>query len=128
MSTSAEPEQTARLAGLRYVTDATAGITRRLVGRGFSYRDPKGVRIDDEQVIARIKGLAVPPAWEDVWICTFENGHPQATGRDARRRKQYRYHPEWNRVRGEDKFSRVVDFGTVPPRPRMTVRLRRDDG
>ena len=77
MSSSAEPEQTARLAGLRYVTDATAGITRRLVGRGFSYRDPKGVRIDDEQVIARIKGLAVPPAWEDVWICTFENGHPR---------------------------------------------------
>ena len=121
MSTPAEPEKTARLAGLRYVTDASAGITRRRAGRGFSYRDPKGVRIDDEQVIARIKGLAVPPAWEDVWICSFENGHLQATGRDARRRKQYRYHPEWNRARGEDKFSRVVGFGTVLPKVRKRV-------
>jgi DNA topoisomerase-1 len=121
VSTPAEPEKTARLAGLRYVTDASAGITRRRAGRGFSYRDPKGVRIDDEQVIARIKGLAVPPAWEDVWICTFENGHLQATGRDARRRKQYRYHPEWNRARGEDKFSRVVGFGTVLPKVRKRV-------
>src|SRR4051794_6676243 len=108
-----------RGAALRHRRDrrdhTPAGGARVLV------RDPKGVRIDDGQVIARIKGLAVPPAWKDVWICTFENGHLQATGRDARRRKQYRYHPEWNRARGEDKFSRVVDFGTVLREESATV-------
>ena len=122
-----EPERAARLAGLMYVTDAVAGITRRRAGRGFSYRDPEGVRIDDPEVLARIKGLAVPPAWEDVWICTVENGHLQATGRDARRRKQYRYHPEWSRVRNEGKFDRMVDFGLALPdvRKRVDRDLRR---
>jgi DNA topoisomerase I len=110
-----EPQRAARLAGLRYVTDAVAGITRRRAGRGFSYLDPSGARIADPEEIARIKAIAVPPAWEDVWICTFANGHLQATGRDARRRKQYRYHPEWSRARNEDKFERIVEFGEVLP-------------
>jgi DNA topoisomerase I len=121
VSTPVEPERAARLAGLRYVTDAVSGITRRRAGRGFTYRDPRGERIDDPEEIARIKQLAVPPAWEDVWICTFENGHLQATGRDARRRKQYRYHPEWSRIRNEGKFDRVVDFGLVLPDVRARV-------
>jgi DNA topoisomerase-1 len=116
-----EPQRAARLAGLRYVTDAVAGITRRRVGRGFSYRGPNGERIIDPQELARIKAIAVPPAWEDVWICTFENAHLQATGRDARRRKQYRYHPEWSRARNEDKFERMVEFGDVLPRVRERV-------
>lgn len=126
MSTLVEPERAARLAGLRYVTDAVAGITRHRAGRGFSYRDPAGERIDDPEVIARIKRLAVPPAWEDVWICTLENGHLQATGRDARRRKQYRYHPEWSRIRNEGKFDRIVDFGLILPdvRTRVDADLR----
>jgi DNA topoisomerase I len=116
-----EPQRAARLAGLRYVTDAVAGITRRRVGRGFSYRGPNGERIADPQELARIKAIAVPPAWEDVWICTFENAHLQATGRDARRRKQYRYHPEWSRARNQDKFERMVEFGDVLPRVRERV-------
>ena len=92
-----EPRAAAREAGLRYVTDAVPGITRRRAGRGFSYRDVKGKRIGDEAELERIRALAVPPAWEDVWICALPNGHLQATGRDARHRKQYRYHPEWPR-------------------------------
>lgn len=121
MTITVEPQRAARLAGLRYVTDAVAGITRRRVGRGFSYRDPSGERIDDPEEIERIKAIAVPPAWEDVWICTYANGHLQATGRDARRRKQYRYHPEWSRARNEDKFERIVEFGEVLPRVRKRV-------
>jgi DNA topoisomerase-1 len=112
----------ARDAGLRYVTDAEPGITRRRVGRGFTYRTAGGQRVADERVLERIRALAIPPAWQDVWICRLANGHLQATGRDARRRKQYRYHAEWQRTRGESKFSRIVEFGDALP----TVRERID--
>jgi DNA topoisomerase-1 len=111
----------ARDAGLRYVTDAKPGITRRKAGTGFSYRMPSGERISDREVLGRIRALAVPPAWTEVWICPTPSGHLQATGRDVRGRKQYRYHPEWRRVRDEAKFDRVVEFGGSLPRIRKAV-------
>jgi DNA topoisomerase-1 len=108
----------ARASGLRYATDTRPGITRRRAGRGFTYRDPDGSTIRDPAVRARIRGLAIPPAWTDVWICPWPNGHIQATGRDARGRKQYRYHAEWRNRRGSDKFERMIEFGRVLPRLR----------
>ncbi len=116
-----EPRAAAREAGLRYVTDAVPGITRRRAGTGFSYRDVKGKRIGDEAELERIRALAVPPAWEDVWICVLHNGHLQATGRDARHRKQYRYHPDWLAARDELKFARVAEFGRALPAIRKRV-------
>src|SRR3546814_996117 len=89
----------AREAGLRYVGDDGPGISRRKAGKGFSYRGPDGARIAERETLARIRSLAVPPAWTDVWICPHPRGHVQATGRDARRRKQYTYHPRWRAVR-----------------------------
>jgi DNA topoisomerase I len=108
----------ARASGLRYATDTRPGITRRRAGRGFTYRDVDGSTIRDPAVRARITALAIPPAWTDVWICPWPNGHIQATGRDARGRKQYRYHADWRSHRGADKFERMVDFGGVLPRLR----------
>jgi DNA topoisomerase I len=108
----------ARASGLRYATDARPGITRRRAGRGFTYRDVDGSTIRDPAVRARIAALAIPPAWTDVWICPWSNGHIQATGRDARGRKQYRYHAEWRNRRGSDKFERMIEFGRVLPRLR----------
>jgi DNA topoisomerase I len=108
----------ARASGLRYATDTRPGITRRPAGRGFTYRDPDGSTIRDPAVRARIRGLAIPPAWTDVWICPWPNGHIQVTGRDARGRKQYRYHAEWRNRRGSDKFERMIEFGRVLPRLR----------
>jgi DNA topoisomerase I len=116
-----DPRLAARLAGLRYVSDTLPGITRHRSGRGFSYRDPQGRRVQDASTLDRIRALAVPPAWQEVWICEIENGHLQATGRDARRRKQYRYHDEWQRARSEHKFDRLVDFGLVLPQVRERV-------
>ncbi|MDQ1064422.1 DNA topoisomerase-1 [Stenotrophomonas sp. SORGH_AS282] len=121
----ATPEATAaRDAGLRYVTDELPGIARRRAGKGFSYRDADGHAVRDAATLARIRSLAIPPAYTDVWICALANGHLQATGRDARRRKQYRYHPDWARVRGDGKFDRVIAFGEALPALRR--RLRRD--
>jgi DNA topoisomerase I len=108
----------ARASGLRYASDARPGITRRRAGRGFTYRDVDGSTIRDRAVRARIAALAIPPAWTDVWICPWSNGHIQATGRDARGRKQYRYHAEWRNRRGSDKFERMIEFGRVLPRLR----------
>jgi DNA topoisomerase I len=108
----------AREAGLRYATDARPGISRRRSGRGFSYRDAEGKVVRDGDVLARIKALAIPPAWTDVWICPWPNGHLQATGRDVRGRKQYRYHPRWHDRRGADKFERMVEFAEALPRIR----------
>src|SRR5437763_12069783 len=85
-----EPKASAREAGLRYVTDARPGIRRRRAGKGFGYLDPTGNILRDKNTVARIKALAIPPAWTDVWICPDDRGHLQATGRDARGRKQYR--------------------------------------
>ncbi|MEA2576516.1 MAG: topoisomerase [Chloroflexota bacterium] len=113
----------ARDAGLRYTTDARPGITRRRSGTGFSYRDADGRTIRDREVIGRIRALAIPPAWTDVWICPWPNGHLQASGRDARGRKQYRYHARWHQRRGSEKFDRMLDFSEALPR----IRRRCDE-
>jgi DNA topoisomerase-1 len=114
--------EAAKNAGLRYVNDKKPGITRRKVGGKFQYFTPEGRRVRDGETLARIRSLAVPPAWTDVWICPIENGHLQATGHDARGRKQYRYHPRWRLVRDEDKYSRMIDFARALPRIRNRVR------
>ncbi len=115
------PEESAEEAGLRYVTDAEPGIRRRRAGRGFSYTDPAGRRITDRRLLARLKSLAIPPAWTDVWICPSPRGHLQATGRDARGRKQYRYHPRWHEARDEVKYERMIAFGEALPAIRRRV-------
>ncbi|WP_040267874.1 DNA topoisomerase IB, partial [Xanthomonas citri] len=120
----AQAKATARAAGLTYVNDQQPGISRRKAGKSFSYRDADGQRIADAETLQRIRSLAIPPAYTEVWICAKPNGHLQATGRDARRRKQYRYHADWALVRGEGKFERVIAFGTALPKLRR--RLRRD--
>ncbi len=107
---SAVSEVVAQEAGLRYVSDAEPGIRRRRAGKGFAYRAPDGHRVS-ASVKARVTQLAIPPAWIDVWICPYTNGHLQATGRDAKGRKQYRYHDTWREVRDANKFSRLVHFG-----------------
>jgi DNA topoisomerase-1 len=92
---------------LRYVTDEVAGITRQRAGAGFTYRDARGRRVRDAATLARIRSLVIPPAWKDVWISPDPHGHLQVTGRDARGRKQYRYHPRWTEVRDGAKYSRM---------------------
>src|SRR4051812_26579383 len=119
-----DPMAAARAASLRYVSDTMPGITRRRSGTGFTYRDAEGRTIRDRAALRRIKALAVPPAWQSVWICPYANGHIQAVGRDARGRKQYRYHPRWREVRDEAKYGRMLLFGSVLPRIR--ARVRRD--
>ncbi len=116
-------------AGLRYVLDQRPGITRRRHGTTFVYHLPSGARLRDKPTLHRIRSLAIPPAWTDVWICPLNHGHIQATGRDARRRKQYRYHPRWRAVRDASKYERVLAFGAVLPRIRQRVAadLRRKD-
>lgn len=122
---AATPEAVAaREAGLRHVSDDQPGLQRRRAGKGFSYRDADGAVIGDATTLARIRALAIPPAYTQVWICALPNGHLQATGRDARGRKQYRYHADWARVRGDGKFDRVIAFGKALPALRR--RLRRD--
>jgi DNA topoisomerase-1 len=116
------PEGSAKAAGLRYVTDATPGIARQRAGTGFRYRNANGAAIRDSAVISRIKALAIPPAWERVWICPLDDGHLQATGRDARGRKQYRYHRRWREVRDETKYGRMLAFASALPRIRRRVR------
>jgi DNA topoisomerase I len=113
-----DPRESARAAGLRYSTDARPGISRGRAGRGFSYRDSNGDRVTDRTVLRRIRSLAIPPAWTDVWICPYATGHLQATGRDARGRKQYRYHPAWRSGRDEHKFERLLDVARALPRIR----------
>lgn len=100
---------------LRHARDDRPGIRRVRAGRGFSYRDVDGRPIRDSEVLARIRALAIPPAWTDVWICPWPNGHIQATGRDARGRKQYRYHRDWQHRRGVDKFERMLAFAEALP-------------
>lgn len=118
---AADPVLSAQVAGLRYVGDATPGIRRRRHGKGFTYVDPRGRTIRDVRERRRIAALAIPPAWTQVWICPLANGHLQATGRDARGRKQYRYHPDWRAVRDETKFGRMIAFGEALPRIRDEV-------
>src|SRR5690349_6886406 len=113
------PPETAKVAGLRYVNDETMPGIRR-VGRAnrFRYVDANGRTVADRIVLQRIRALAIPPAWTDVWICSDPNGHVQATGRDARGRKQYRYHPRWREVRDEVKYGRMIPFAEALPRVR----------
>ncbi len=118
--------EAAEEAGLRYVSDLAPGIARRRRGKGFVYLDPDGRSIRDERVLRRIRALAVPPAWTDVWICADPRGHLQATGRDARGRKQYRYHARWRAVRDEAKYGRMIAFGHALPTIR--ARVERDLG
>jgi len=121
------PEEAAKDAGLRYVTDKSPGISRKRNGKSFVYLDPEGKRIDNETTLKRIKALAIPPAWGFVWICASANGHLQATGRDARNRKQYRYHPKWKEVRDATKFDKMIAFGQALPliRTRIEADLER---
>jgi len=109
-----------KAAGLTYVSDHDPGITRRKSGIGFSYRNPDGSQID-EATLDRIRKLAIPPAWTDVWICASPRGHIQAVGRDQRGRKQYRYHDRWRLVRDENKYDRLIAFGRALPKLRARV-------
>lgn len=118
---SAEARAAADDADLIYVTDHAPGITRRRVGKGFVFLDAKGRRVADDDTLARIRSLAIPPAWREVWICPQARGHLQATGRDARGRKQHRYHPRWRETRDRAKFSRTIAFGRALPRIRRRV-------
>lgn len=121
------PPESARAAGLRYVSDRMPGIARARTKDSFEYALPDGHIIEDEEILARIRSLAIPPAYENVWISPIANGHLQATGRDARGRKQYRYHPRWREVRDEAKFERIFEFARALPRIRQRVEadLRR---
>jgi DNA topoisomerase-1 len=114
------PAQSAKDAGLRYVSDLMPGIRRKRSGKGFRYLDADGKAVRDRETLARIKSLVVPPAWKDVWICANPKGHLQATGRDARGRKQSRYHPQWRAIRDETKYERMLIFGASLP----TIRER----
>lgn len=108
-------------AQLRYLTDNVPGMQRRRAGRGFIYLDPQGRRITDASELERIKALAIPPAWTDVWISPSQNGHLQATGRDDRGRKQYRYHDRWQEMSNLSKFEGLIEFGRALPRIRRRV-------
>ncbi len=114
----------ARSTGLIYVSDAAPGIRRARRGSRFIYLAPSGRRITAERTLSRIRSLAIPPAYSDVWICADAHGHLQATGRDARGRKQYRYHPKWRETRDDGKFARMIEFGARLPTLRR--RLKRD--
>jgi len=113
-----DPVASARAAGLRYVSDQSPGLRRKRVGKGFIYLDSGGRTLRDAETIGRIKRLAVPPAWTDVWICPDPRGHLQATGRDVRGRKQYRYHARWREVRDAVKYDRMLAFAESLPRIR----------
>jgi DNA topoisomerase I len=115
------PERSARAAGLRYVSDASPGLARKPSGGRFRYVRPDGAALRDRETLVRIRSLAIPPAWRDVWICPRDDGHLQATGRDARGRKQYRYHRRWREARDETKYGRMIAFAKALPRIRRRV-------
>jgi DNA topoisomerase-1 len=116
-----DPELAAKHAQLRHVEDTAPGITRHKARNGFDYRSPEGTLVRDLETLKRIRSLAIPPAWTSVWICPNPNGHLQATGRDARSRKQYRYHPRWRQVRDEAKYGKLLIFSRVLPKLRARV-------
>lgn len=120
--TIVDPKEAAQSAGLRYVSDARPGIRRSRAGKGFSYTRADGSRLSELDVLRRIKALAVPPAWTDVWICPFADGHIQATGRDAKGRKQYRYHARFREIRESTKYEHVVAFADALTSIREQVR------
>ena len=119
---SAAAAESARAAGLRYTCDNIPGIRRVRHGSSFRYFTPTGRRLTNREELDRIKSLVIPPAWEDVWICPDARGHLQATGRDARGRKQYRYHPKWRVVRDETKYYRLIGFAQALPKIRRRTR------
>jgi DNA topoisomerase I len=114
-----DPVVSAKTAGLRYVSDSIPGIRRERRGSGFRYIMPSGRPVRSSNDLSRIKSLVIPPAWQDVWICGTPNGHLQVTGRDARGRKQYRYHERWRQVRDETKYDRLLAFGRALPKIRQ---------
>lgn len=116
-----DPQVSAKVAGLRYVTDASPGIRRQRAGKGFTYLTGDGTRLRDRHELQRITSLRIPPAWTKVWICPVPHGHLQATGYDAKGRKQYRYHPRWRDVRDETKYGRMLAFGEALPHIRQQV-------
>ena len=122
-----DPQVAAERAQLRYVSDTSPGITRHAAKNGFDYRLPDGALVRDIETLRRIRSLAIPPAWTEVWICPDPNGHLQATGRDARGRKQYRYHPRWREVRDEAKYTKLLIFARALPliRARVEADLKR---
>ena len=120
-SGSADPITTAEAARLRYVGDWQSGFFRKQIKNKFAYVDSEGRRLRDRADLSRIKALAIPPAWMDVWICSTANGHLQESGRDARGRKQYRYHARWREVRDETKYERMIAFAQALPAIRASV-------
>jgi DNA topoisomerase-1 len=120
-ASAVDPEVCAKTAGLIYVSPESPGIERKRAGKGFRFTASDGSPLTDKLTLARIKRLAIPPAWTKVWICTNENGHLQAVGYDDRGRKQYRYHARWREVRDETKYNSMVEFARVLPRIRRTV-------
>jgi DNA topoisomerase I len=116
-----DPTDVAESAGLTYVTDEAKGITRERAGDGFRYFKPNGQPLEDEAALERIRKLAIPPAWTDVWICTRANGHLQATGRDDRGRKQYRYHPQFRETSEQNKYEHMLEFARQLPAIRAKV-------
>jgi DNA topoisomerase-1 len=120
-SPRAEYVEAAERAGLRYTPDSSRGIRRERAGKAFAYVGANGQPITSERTLQRIRSLAIPPAWTDVWICPHPSGHLQVTARDARGRKQYRYHPKYRAVRDETKFDRMMDFSGILPSVRQTV-------
>jgi DNA topoisomerase I len=122
VQTIVDPKEAAESAGLRYVSDTRPGIRRRKSGKGFTYSRADGSKLTEIDVLRRIKSLAIPPAWTDVWICPSADGHIQATGRDAKGRKQYRYHERFREVRESTKYEHVVEFAEALPAIRAKVR------
>jgi DNA topoisomerase I len=116
-----DPKEAAEEAGLTYVSDEQPGLTRERKGDGFRYLKPNGDPVTDEAVLDRVRRLAIPPAWTDVWICIKANGHLQATGRDARGRKQYRYHPQFRELRESTKYEHMLEFARALPAIRTKI-------
>ncbi|MBN9003491.1 MAG: DNA topoisomerase IB, partial [Rhizobiales bacterium] len=114
--------------GLCYVSDTSCGYKRKRTGTSFTYHDRSGKRITDPNVVKRIKAIGIPPAYDSVWICPAPNGHIQATGLDARGRKQYRYHPKWRELRDQTKYERILQFAAKLPtlRRRIAADMRRE--
>jgi DNA topoisomerase I len=117
-----DPKESAELVGLRYVSDERPGIRRTKRGKGFTYAGPDGASVRDKRVLQRIRAIVIPPAWTDVWICSSASGHIQATGRDAKGRKQYRYHPAFRELRESSKYEHMMAFADALPGIRARVR------
>ena len=122
-----DPQEAAETVGLRYVSDSQPGITRQKRGKGFRYLSARGEAITDPKTLQRIRKLVIPPAWSDVWICKSANGHIQATGRDAKGRKQYRYHDRFREIRDSTKYDHMLEFAAVLPdiRAKVDTDMRR---